>query len=213
MSTSVSKDFTCGRNGPWGVGEWPYHKKNRLVTASRRPPRRGGADNRGNTIHVKKGRNYHGKMRHSRHPGPQACRRLTLYKPPSCDGHLPLNLTVRSHEMQHSALLVGLVSDSPGYDLSHAEGNSLATAMLPLHRIKKSENRALNSASSIKDYIANGGSVSGLKAEVALGNVILDEANTDILTRGSYLWVSDSELRIKRIFTRPLSAVVSIANS
>ena len=115
--------------------------------------------------------------------------------------------------MQHSVLLVGLVSDSPGYDLSHAEGNSLATAMLPLHRIKKSENRALNSASSIKDYIANGGSVSGLKAEVALGNVILDEANTDILTRGSYLWVSDSELRIKRIFTRPLSAVVSIANS
>ena len=169
------------------------------------------ADNKGNTIHVKRGRNYYGKMRHSRHP--QACRRLTLYKPPSCDGYLPLNLTVRSHEMQHSALLVGLVSDSPGYDLSHAEGNSLATAMLPLHRIKKSENRALNSASSIKDYIANGGSVSGLKAEVALGNVILDEANTDILTRGSYLWVSDSELRIKRIFTRPLSAVVSIANS
>jgi len=103
------------------------------------------------------------------------------------------------------------IVEHQGHDLSHAEGNSLATAMLPLHRIKKSENRALNSASSIKDYIANGGSVSGLKAEVALGNVILDEANTDILTRGSYLWVSDSELRIKRIFTRPLSAVVSIA--
>ena len=107
----------------------------------------------------------------------------------------------------------GLYPTPRGHDLSHAEGNSLATAMLPLHRIKKSENRALNSASSIKDYIANGGSVSGLKAEVALGNVILDEANTDILTRGSYLCVSDSELRIKRIFTRPLSAVVSIANS
>ena len=88
----------------------------------------------------------------------------------------------------------GLYPTPRGHDLSHAEGNSLATAMLPLHRIKKSENRALNSASSIKDYIANGGSVSGLKAEVALGNVILDEANTDILTRGSYLWVSDSEL-------------------
>ena len=96
---------------------------------------------------------------------------------------------IRSHEMQHSALLVGLVSDSPGYELPCAEDNSLATAMLPLHRTKKSENRALNSASNIKDYIANGGSVSGLKAEVALGNVILDEANTDILTRGSYLWV------------------------
>ncbi len=133
-----------------------------------------------------------GKMRHSRHP--QACRRLTLYKPHSCDSYLPLDLTVRSHEMQHSALLVGLVSDSPGYELPCAEDNSLATAMLPLHRTKKSENRALNSASNIKDYIANGGSVSGLKAEVALGNVILDEANTDILTRGSYLWVSDSEL-------------------
>ena len=89
---------------------------------------------------------------------------------------------------------MGLVSDSPGYDLPHAENSSLATAMLPLRRTRKSENRALNSASSIKDYIANGGSVSGLKAEVALGNVILDEANTDILTRGSYLWVSDSEL-------------------
>ena len=52
------------------------------------------ADNKGNTIHVKRGRNYYGKMRHSRHP--QACRRLTLYKPPSCDGYLPIDLTVRS---------------------------------------------------------------------------------------------------------------------
>ena len=76
------------------------------------------ADNKGNTIHVKRGRNYYGKMRHSRHP--QACRRLTLYKPPSCDSYLPLDPTVRSHEVQHSALLVGLVSDSPG---SRARGD------------------------------------------------------------------------------------------
>ena len=32
------------------------------------------------------------------------------------------------------------------------------------------------------------------------------------VARGCFV-VSDSELRIKRIFTRPLSAVVSIANS
>ena len=79
------------------------------------------ADNKGNTIYVKQGRNDHsesGKMRHSRHP--QACRRLTLYKPPSCDSYLPLDPTVRSHEVQHSALLVGLVSDSPG---SRARGD------------------------------------------------------------------------------------------
>ena len=120
---------------------------------------------------------------------------------------------IRSHEMQHSALLVGLVSDSPGYELPCAEDNSLATAMLPLHRTKKSENRALNSASNIKDYIANGGSVSGLKAEVALGNVILDEANTDILTRGSYLWVSDSELHNNAYITQEVEATIHNAEA
>ena len=70
--------------------------------------------------------------------------------------------------------------------------------------------RALNSASNIKDYIANGGSVSGLKAEVALGNVILDEANTDILTRGSYLWVSDSELHNNAYITQEVEWEIHI---
>ena len=32
---------TLTGSGPWGLGERPYHKKNRLITISRRLPRRG----------------------------------------------------------------------------------------------------------------------------------------------------------------------------
>ena len=98
---------------------------------------------------------------------------------------------------------------------------SLKMGLAPIHRVSKSKNKLTDSATTVGEYIALGGSVKNLRDEIDSGYINLPEflsrqALGTSLSSGDYdsnLWFTKDELEFESVDAAPNVAKISVVGT
>ena len=80
-----------------------------------------------------------------------------------------------SDEPQECSVMVGSLEHIPGSSADLEPQPSLKIGLAPIHRVSKSKNKRTNSATTVGEYIALGGSVKNLRDEIDNGYINVPE--------------------------------------
>ena len=117
--------------------------------------------------------------------------------------------------------MVGSLEHIPESSVDLESQPSLKMGLAPIHRVSKSKNKLTDSATTVGEYIALGGSVKNLRDEIDSGYINLPEflsrqALGTSLSSGDYdsnLWFTKDELEFESCLLQTIESTVQQAEA